>query len=371
MKNTRHGLIIIGLFVVGIIMVTASINKETQIPKVYSQGGDAAYLPVVVKPEGSPTPQPTATSPSSTPPPIPEGLIYVDHHSVDLFDDIPTNWKNAAAAIDMVFVDRSVGGNISDGLSCLGNDWDSAPNHCKRHEHGGTPSFSVNPSEVSWSGSYNRSNWDYFFWPSNDSSIPENMKIDCNAPADLWPGKLECFIEFAGSEINNYDVLSFQYSYLSVGGSGIADSTSGYFANTPGYDVHEMEAFEAQHPDKIFIHWTTSLSRGIGTDESDTFNEQMRQYAIDNEKILFDVADILSHDPNGNPCYDNRDGAAYAFGNNSENYPNDGQNYAAICPHYTTEVDGGHLGNVSAGKIRVAKAFWVLMAQIAGWEPSQ
>jgi hypothetical protein len=33
-------------------------------------------------------------------------------------------------------------------------------------------------------------------------------------------------------------------------------------------------------------------------------------------------------------------------------------------------VEGGHLGSVSAGKIRVAKAFWVLMAQLAGWDGS-
>ncbi len=53
----------------------------------------------------------------------------------------------------------------------------------------------------------------------------------------------------------------------------------------------------------------------------------------------------------------------------SENYPSDGLNRPAICQHYTTETDGGHLGSVSAGKIRVAKAVWVLMAQLAGWQP--
>ena len=56
-------------------------------------------------------------------------------------------------------------------------------------------------------------------------------------------------------------------------------------------------------------------------------------------------------------------------GNQSENYANDGINRLAICQHYTTEIDGGHLGSVSSGKIRVAKAYWVLMAQIAGWQP--
>jgi hypothetical protein len=93
----------------------------------------------------------------------------------------------------------------------------------------------------------------------------------------------------------------------------------------------------------------------------------MRQYASANGKILFDVADILSHDPYGNPCYDNLDGVAYDNGNNSEDHPDDGVARLATCQHYTTEVEGGHLGSVSAGSIRVAKAFWVLMARIAGW----
>jgi hypothetical protein len=57
------------------------------------------------------------------------------------------------------------------------------------------------------------------------------------------------------------------------------------------------------------------------------------------------------------------------FNSNCENHPDDGLSIPAICQEYTTEVEGGHLGAVSSGKIRVAKAFWVLMAQIAGWIP--
>jgi hypothetical protein len=52
-----------------------------------------------------------------------------------------------------------------------------------------------------------------------------------------------------------------------------------------------------------------------------------------------------------------------------EDYPDDGLELPAICQHYTTEVDGGHLGDVAVGKIRVAKAFWMLMARSAGWSP--
>jgi hypothetical protein len=170
--------------------------------------------------------------------------------------------------------------------------------------------------------------------------------------------------------MDQYDVISYQFSYLEVtSGSTIEDQPGGFFWDNANLDdVYDLEAFEAQYADKTFIYWTTSLSRRIGTEEAQTFNNQMRQYAADNDKILFDVADILSHDPDGNPCYDNRDGVPYYYNEaNSENYPDDGLNLPAVCQHYTPEADGGHLATVSAGKIRVAKAFWVLMARLAGW----
>jgi hypothetical protein len=96
----------------------------------------------------------------------------------------------------------------------------------------------------------------------------------------------------------------------------------------------------------------------------------MRAYARSTGRPLFDVADILSHDPYGNPCYDDRDGIPYDNGHNSENYADDGLAIPAICQHYTTEVNSGHLGAVDTGKLRVAQAFWVLMSRLAGWDGS-
>jgi hypothetical protein len=299
---------------------------------------------------------PAATSESATL--LPPGPIVVDHTSVALFDEIPENYLLAAQNTSMLFMDRSVGGNISDGLTCLSYPSDEvAPSHCKRYEHI-DPRYSVSPSEVDWSrpGGYSRANWDYVYWPDG---------------CDEWYDKLGCFFNTVNASGNRYDVVSYQFSYLEVAdGSNIADLSAGFFSNNANrLDVYDLAAYEAAHPEKIFIYWTTSLSRGIGSAESEEFNEQTRQYAIANGKVLFDVSDILSHDPSGNACYDNRDGVYYDNGNSSENYANDGVNRLAICPQYTTEVDGGHLGSVSAGKIRVAKAFWVLMAQIAGWQP--
>jgi len=294
----------------------------------------------------------------------PQPLI-VDHNSVALFEQIPEEYIVAAQNMKMTFVDRSVGANISDYLTCLSYASDEvAPSRCKRYTHP-YPQFSVSPSEVNWSrpGGYSRSNWQYFGWPG--TGIPP--ELPCGVGTNYWNDKLNCFIAYVDANPTAYDVYSYQNSYLEVDAGGdISSPTGGYFVTQANkYDISDFEAMEARHPDRKFIHWTSSLARGIGTQEATDFNNQMRQYVQTNNKVLFDVADIESHDPSGNPCYDNRDGVAYG----AENYSDDGVNLPAICQHYTSELYGGHLGSPSAGGIRIAKAFWVLMAQLAGWNP--
>jgi hypothetical protein len=297
----------------------------------------------------------------------------VDHNSVDLFDDIPAQYLTAARDLDLLFSDRSVGENISWGLDCLAaaNYGDAAPSCRKEYlekdgstwdvklymqedfDNGTVPdSIYFDPDPVI----YDRSNWTYQFRMGTWSELTN----------DFVNGLVPTYV-------NSKDVLSYQFSYLNImEGDTIADPQIGFFAADPGnggrYDISDIEALEAQYPNKVFIYWTTSLARSIGTTEGEQFNNQMRQYAIDNQKILFDVADILSHDPSGAACYDNRDGVEFCGTNGCENDPDDGLNLPAICQDYTTEIGGGHLGQVSSGKIQVAKAFWVLMARIAGWD---
>lgn len=300
----------------------------------------------------SQTLEPTSTptlAPTNTPSPV--NYLIINHNSVELFDSIPEYYKNLALGKSLFFMDQSVGGNIYAGLDCLSYTHSSAPSHCKRWNHTGVPSYSVDPSEVYWDSTYPVDNITYKYWTDVGSNCTNSVNDMIN-----------CFLQEAENQKLTKDYLSFQVSYLQVDGNNnwIIDLFD---------ELYRLDDWENQNPNKEIIYWTTSLSRGIGTQISTDFNNQMRQYAIQNNKVLFDVADILSHDPDGNPCYDNRDGVQYAFGTRSENYPDDGLNIPAICPHYTTEVQGGHLGSVSAGKIRVAKAFWVMVAQLSGWTP--
>lgn len=276
--------------------------------------------------------------------------IIVDHNSVALFDQIPDQYIQAAANLRMMFMDRSVGNNIHESLNCLAYpSTQQAPSYCKKP--------TLESSQLVSNAKYNRSNWVYEGWPGGCA---------------YWYDKNKCFIDRVNVISQQYDVMSYQFSYLEVdNNSSIENVPGGFFTNNSNRsDVYDFIALENQYPDKRFIYWTTSLARSIGTPESETFNRQMRDFAITNNKVLFDVADILSHDVEGRPCYDNRDGVQYCTRPGvCENYPDDGLNIPAICSTYTSENDGGHLGNQATGGIRVAKAFWVLMAQLAGWVP--
>jgi hypothetical protein len=113
-----------------------------------------------------------------------------------------------------------------------------------------------------------------------------------------------------------------------------------------------MLRLEAAHPDKTFIWATQAVSQhpdwinGTGGQITQAFNRQLRAYAQANNKILYDIAAIESHHPDGSPCY---------------------TAVERICEAYSAD----RVGHPSQdGAIRLAKGFWWLMARIAGWSGS-
>ena len=298
----------------------------------------------------------------------PQGAFVIDHTSVALFEQIPDRYLTAARNLRLMFSDRSVGQNINESLDCLtATSWETSPSYCRVD--------------------YYNSNWDWKTFTLTDwlnGTVPARIRFNPDPirynrnnwtfveRSGGWSYLTQDFIQIlAPGFITSKDVLSYQFSYLNVSeADDIADPNTGFFANNPAkYDVYDLEAYISRNPQKTFFFWTTSLARSIGTQTAQSFNDQMRRYAAAHNKYLFDVADIEAHTDRGTACYDNRDGVQYCTqGGACENYPNDYLNIPAICQDYTTEIDGGHLGSVSGGRIQLAKAFWVLMARIAGWD---
>jgi hypothetical protein len=66
-----------------------------------------------------------------------------------------------------------------------------------------------------------------------------------------------------------------------------------------------------------------------------------------------DIADIEARTQDGQPC----------TGIDQNQNPT---NQTAVCDEYVEEIFAGHLN--SLGSSRMARAIWVMMAQLVGWE---
>jgi hypothetical protein len=395
----------LGFIWLGLVLVLSACqaitptNEDTPTMEVISTQSEITVEPTMVVattkesepvPTEDPTTLPTVTMEMNTATivvektpeePISSEFILIDHRAVALFESIPPEYLEKARNTKLIFSDRSVGANISQGLDCLalGTSWGSVPANCRRgyvDKSGTTWTWKTFtsadlanqqvPSDILYDPDpviYDRSNWTF------DIRMGEWDQLIADFVNQIVPQNLE-----------KNEIFSFQFNYFSVAaGSDITDPETGFFIDQPhdGYypnrerwDISDLEDLEVQYPDKRFFYWTTSLARSVGSEESQIFNDQMRDYAAANGKVLYDFADIISHDPDNNqPCFDNRDGVEYCSQNGDcENHPDDGVEIPAICQDYTTEIDGGHLGSVASGKIRAAKAFWVMVAVMNGWD---
>jgi hypothetical protein len=112
------------------------------------------------------------------------------------------------------------------------------------------------------------------------------------------------------------------------------------------YYIRSMTNLEAAFPNTVFVYMTMPLMTETDTDNylRNGFNDNVRQWTKQNGRVLFDIADIEAHDPNGAPV----------------TFSSRNRTCQRLCDAYTT--DGGHLND--AGRQLVARGFYALAAAL-------
>lgn len=291
---------------------------------------------------------------------IQPGSILIDHTSLALFDQIPDTYIESARQLRSLFLHASVGGTIQDGLRCLASELDNR----------------------TYCAALSDPKYDYQSWvwqPHNQGGCE---------------GKLQDLVEALASQ-PDFDIYHQKYCYFegldSIGCCTNIDTCLEGCAGQPDPPACEqgceqafqeslqtfldlytstMNQLEADYPGKQLVWWT--IPYAISDERcAHEFNQRLRQYANDNQKILYDIGDIEAHDhldqlvtisghESVHPYY------CGEFKSNQE---------AQSChPDFPYDVNWDPDDQIEpecgeGGKIRLAKAFWVLMARLAGWQP--
>ena len=263
---------------------SAAFSDDTLVNPTFEVDVAGTYIAQLIVNDGKVDSDPDSVTITAEDLPPVQG-ITIDHLCTDL-SAIPDAALLDATAIRIMMRHASVGGNISDGLDDI-YDYDSK---------------------------YDHSNWDFQ-----------------NRGNPGWQAKVDDLVEQTAAQLEDFDVFTMKLCYIDD------DASWEYYRDY-------MEQLEADYPDKIFVWWTMPITTS-GNSSRDAFNDSVRSYCEANNKILFDIADIECHNPNGVK-------------------QTDGSGRETLYSGYT--YDGGHLNG--AGRQRVASAFWHLMARLAGWD---
>jgi hypothetical protein len=252
---------------------------------------------------------PTAQATSSKPTPVPTSLgnIIIDHTNWDSYTQQSQKVVDSVAKLKIFFAHASVGGNILDGMFYLNQSSSSKYPLSQISSGGSPPATTVNGTIYQ----YSRGNPP---WTTKISDFQINVN-------DGWHD-------------SKVDIVMYKFCYID-----------------PDVDfktyVDSLTSLEAKYPGTKFVYWTIPLMTAGDSDQvlRAKFNRKLRDWiSVQKNKILFDIADIETWNPN----------------NEQQTFTSGGTIFEKMFSGYSS--DGGHLNSV--GMQRGAISLYSLFGEI-------
>jgi hypothetical protein len=275
--------------------------------------------------------------------------LIIDHRCTDL-SKVPGQWITAAKqSLKLTYGHTSHGSQLITGMDVL---LDSFP----AYEFFNDVSYYQSGSGSPAAGTV-LSLWDYT--PGGDLGNPDLV---------TWAGLTDIMLSNSDSA----------YAVYPHGRNMVMWSWCGQLSGMTAADADSylvrMNRLETLHPNVTFIYMTGHLDGTGAAGNLNLRNEQIRAYCRNNNKTLFDFADIESYDPDTLVNYmplNCNDGCNYDSSGTTVNWA---ASWITRNPNHEltrlANACGGCAHSEQLNCILKARAFWWMMARLAGWSGS-
>jgi hypothetical protein len=261
------------------------------------------------------------------------GPIIVDHTCTDI-SRIPDYWIEAAKRLTIHYAHTSHGNQIYQGAENLESQDPKYSFSRRESSTAGLPPVQATPALRMYDGN------------------PPETYIE---PDDYWDGE-------SGKDRTRAVAATRDYDYSMWAWCGqVSWADRDYIQDY----LETLDQFENEYPGMRFIYMTGHLDGSGSAGNLHVRNEQIRSYCRANNKVLFDFADIESYGPDGTDylAMDADDGCNYSGGNWAQQWCS-AHPASALCEY----CECSHSEALNCN--RKARAFWWMMARLAGWDPS-